>query len=441
MKTLLRALLLVALWCPPSWAYVLTRGASTGIFTASVSSLVVNVPAGTTNGDLMLLTCGTDSSHTITTPTGWSAVGSNSTNILWKTFSRTASSEPASYTVTFSGSVSFPSCQMASFYDNAANALSVDASGFSGPASATSAAAATCSPTQNFDAVIIQLEKGSGTDVVIPVAWTEDSQSINQAKTTNNLVGAFLQLGATQSYTNPTWLSAGSAATWETSAVCVKGATAAYAPNATLRSTTSTSGTAASVSVSVPAGVVNGDQLIMIERVNNPQTVTTPSGWVLAASSSAANAYVGYLFTRTASSEPGSYTVSFSASTAYTAQMSAFTVSSGTILVDGTPQVTFGAGGTTFTGPTLTTVKNGDLVMSPQFGGVAAAQTLQDGQTVAIDTVAESNLPNAYVYQAAAGTTSAVVGKAGSNTGGFLGFQFAIGATLPAGGTTTQIIE
>jgi hypothetical protein len=70
----------------------------------SSTTITVNVPSGTANGDLMLMIVGTggNSTNTWTTPLGWNigTAGSQGRALFW----RTASSEPGNYTVTQSAS-------------------------------------------------------------------------------------------------------------------------------------------------------------------------------------------------------------------------------------------------------------------------------------------------------------------------------------------------
>lgn len=84
------------------------RASSTG--TGTSSTLTVNVPSGTVNGDVMVAAIGvqaaTLSNATISTPSGWTQRGTtqqiNGIQSL-AVFTRVASSEPASYTWTFTG--------------------------------------------------------------------------------------------------------------------------------------------------------------------------------------------------------------------------------------------------------------------------------------------------------------------------------------------------
>jgi len=78
---------------------------TTAVQNTNSTTITVNVPAGTTNNDLMiLLVCSGSGTNTWTTPSGWT-LWSPTTNANGRAiYYRTASSEPASYTITQSGS-------------------------------------------------------------------------------------------------------------------------------------------------------------------------------------------------------------------------------------------------------------------------------------------------------------------------------------------------
>lgn len=76
--------------------------AATAIATGAVTSLTVNVPSGTVNGDQLILWATNGDGVTFNTPSGWTLLQqTNDQNIvdaaMWR---RTAASEPASYAVT-----------------------------------------------------------------------------------------------------------------------------------------------------------------------------------------------------------------------------------------------------------------------------------------------------------------------------------------------------
>ena len=77
-------------------------GSTTLADTAASTTHVMDVPAGTADGDLMVLFICSSTSNVYTVPTGWTAA-LNSTGMM--SCYRTASSEPASYTVTTSNSL------------------------------------------------------------------------------------------------------------------------------------------------------------------------------------------------------------------------------------------------------------------------------------------------------------------------------------------------
>ncbi len=80
------------------------RNVATSAPSRTTNSITVNVPTGTLNGDVMVafIAAPVSSSHTITTPSGWTLVRrdayNNTPSVNVAVYTRTASSEPASYT-------------------------------------------------------------------------------------------------------------------------------------------------------------------------------------------------------------------------------------------------------------------------------------------------------------------------------------------------------
>lgn len=74
------------------------------VASGGATSAVITVPAGTVDGDELILFAGpTYNTHVLTDPAGWTALGSTSTNGSYgmKSYRRVASSEPANYTLSW----------------------------------------------------------------------------------------------------------------------------------------------------------------------------------------------------------------------------------------------------------------------------------------------------------------------------------------------------
>ena len=89
---------------------------TTAVQNTAATTITINVPSGVANGNILLLTFITDAGGSVTTPSGWT---------LWLAFAnnraifyRTASSEPASYTITQGSSSTCSACMVA--FNNAA---------------------------------------------------------------------------------------------------------------------------------------------------------------------------------------------------------------------------------------------------------------------------------------------------------------------------------
>lgn len=104
---LLASLWLSCAWCPAAVvinSYVFKASPPSFVAVASAVNSSIAVPSGTANGHFMIAFVGAFNPSTITTPSGWTQVGST---VTWQSgqyssglFYRVASSEPSSYTFT-----------------------------------------------------------------------------------------------------------------------------------------------------------------------------------------------------------------------------------------------------------------------------------------------------------------------------------------------------
>ena len=122
------------------------------------------------------------------------------------------------------------------------------------------------------------------------------------------------------------------------------------------RSATSGSGSAASIVVTKPSGVVSGDVLITMIQTNGAPTITPPSGWSLVIEQDRNSGVAhGYIYRKVAGgSEPADYTFSLSASGAFAWGCAAYTGVDNTTPVDVSASQEE-ASQATYTGPSATT--------------------------------------------------------------------------------------
>lgn len=121
---------------------------STAVQNTSSTTIAVNVPTGTANGDLLILMV-MSNSGTWTTPSGWTVWLASANNRA--IYYRTASSEPASYTITQGSSTTASACMLA--YQNAAiDVMGTITAGNTSPNTAT-AITTTANNTIVFDYV------------------------------------------------------------------------------------------------------------------------------------------------------------------------------------------------------------------------------------------------------------------------------------------------
>lgn len=136
----------------------------------------------------------------------------------------------------------------------------------------------------------------------------------------------------------------------------------------TFRSATTKSGAnakATSFVINTPAGVTDGDTLFLFVNHMGSQTVTTPSGWNLVGAPTTGTGTSDdqvHIFSRTASSEPASYTISLGFSY-YNAAMLAYTGATETVEAMSNTGV-FGDTSTNLPAPSVTTLGANRLLLA-----------------------------------------------------------------------------
>lgn len=385
---------------------VKVRGSAGTYQGAGFSTVVVSVPAGIVDGDLMILFAECATAQTITTPSGWQVIGAgDATNRRLQAYSRIASSEPGSYTITFSAVTAVSTGVILALYDDAAHPLSIDTSAYSGPVSASTATPATVTPSQNYCAIIQWLDTASSGDILTPDNWTSVGQKTNHDASVNNAAIGMLPLGATTSYTNPTWTRVnGSNATWEAATIAIKGAVDVSSHAITERSYAHTGNAAsASVVVVVPTGTANGDVMVASIQAPSTRTITPPAGWILLQTESG-NTLSAAVYWRVASSEPADYTWTFSASGGNNGTIVTFQQSGLPLVVDASAK-SVSAGSASFASPTVTTTQNDDLIFTSAFSDGSTVNSGPDGQLIALEI---ANRTQFVGYQTGPGVSSAL---------------------------------
>ena len=160
------------------------RQVATAVKGNAGTTIVCGVPTGTANDDGMLLCVTVRSSSTVTTPSGWSLVGSalsaTDTDSCRKyVYSRVAASEPADYTITISLATE-ATAEMLSYSGTATTGL-VDASGGTTALSADTSLTANAITTTVADTMIVgffgvNLQAGAGYSITPPSGMTERSE-------------------------------------------------------------------------------------------------------------------------------------------------------------------------------------------------------------------------------------------------------------------------
>ena len=287
------------------------RSSSAGTTVAS-SSVAVAKPTGVVSGDVLMAAVSVRGLPTITPPSGWSQVRSdvNGTVMTQATFSHLAGgSEPASYTFTFSTSVSAAAVGILA-YSGVDPVNPVDVSAGQANASSTSITAPTMT-VHVADTYLIGVF-GIGNDPTFtPPAGTTERFGFT-------VVGDY-KIGL--EVTDEARLNAGASgtrvATTSKSAANLGQLVALRPiPSVAYRSSANATGTATTtLAITKPAGVSSGDVLIAAISTRGAPTITAPSGWALVRSDVNGTTQKQALYSHPAGgSEPASYSWSFSTS-------------------------------------------------------------------------------------------------------------------------------
>jgi hypothetical protein len=332
------------------------RGYSAG--TAPASTFTVTVPAGTVNGDLMLVWMESLNGG-ITPPAGWNLIAGGTTT--QKQYWRIASSEPASYAFTFS-SGNWAHCRMTVYYDDGGASLSV-ASGTCGSYNGHPTLVVPNQSVSARDVVQVWGTGNNGSSCFTPLQCryiVEDNAGNSPAG--NNSTAAFYQVFPSAS---------GSAAiasmgtvdssnlNWNYGVIVITGGTAP-AKDYRVRVTQQVKNSSGSGTLS-STGIVSGD-LIVLAIAGDTGTPTTPTGFTPLAHDS--TQFPFYLFTRIATgSESATYSVVSGGAVLFAALIAVYD-NGGAALSVISSQLGNSASAAVITAHAITPLAAGDLILS-----------------------------------------------------------------------------
>ncbi len=330
---------------PPPGGGISLRAAATGNNDAGGSTLTIGLPAGTTSGDVMVAhvivrTAG----NKITPPAGWNQVQrlDSSSSIATATYVKVAgTSEPTSYTWSF-GTAGQASGGIAS-YIGVNTTTPVDASHPQYNSSTSNVDNSGVTTTTANDMLVYAVGITLATTVNVPSGFTEQWSTSSSSSTTSEMsqeifastgatgtIHGTLNGGANSNITMLIALEPAPAATPTPTPTPTSPPTPTPTPTSpptptptppagiSLRAAaTGNNGAGAStLTINVPAGTTSGDVMVAFVVVQTAgNTITLPAGWslVLRQDSSSSIATASYVKVA-GSSEPASYTWSFSTS-------------------------------------------------------------------------------------------------------------------------------
>lgn len=383
------------------------------------TTIVINKPAGTRDGDLMIAVMNTTGNSTWTGDTSWNEVADQGTNpstrIAWKV----AASEGASYT--FTSTFSGTSSGSIVTYRNAA----YDAVGtITSAANPLVLSAVTASV--NHARILATVARSTLSVTITGPATMQTLSTDADGTSPSRLVEQDASLSSSGSSGTRSF-TMGSNTNVSGALVSIKPA-ASYTKYTNYTTSTSTQGNSvSSLSVNVPTGTTPDNVLLLAVTAASSSgaiTVTTPTGWTLL-SGTAANGYSPalYFFYRIADgSETASYTVTLSKVCGAAAAMVRVAGADAAAIRAGT--ITSGSTLNTFTASAVTATAN-DLLLYVcalgVFDSVAFSITPPSGMTEIVDANTTdgvslgSTLEIAYLEGVSAGSTGT---KAGSTLNG-----------------------
>ena len=288
------------------------------------SSLTINVPSGTVNGDVMIAVVGWYTATSITPPSGWTliatqpdgeGVGYNSS------YYRVAASEPANYTWNWSGT-SYPAGIIYTF-SGVNTSTPIDVSQVESGTS-TSPTASSVTTTVSNDYLITTFEFNGGGTFTVPSGMAGGG-SITYSYGDNFGVNLDYKALGSAGSTGAQTGSLTSSAEWGSQTIALKPASSSPTPTPTPTATPSggrispvggasaTNPGGSSLTINVPSGTVNGDVMIAVVGWYTATSITPPSGWTLIATQPDGEG-IGYngSYYRVATNEPANYTWNWS---------------------------------------------------------------------------------------------------------------------------------
>lgn len=279
---------------------------------ANTSSLSVNRPTGTVDGDVLIAVVAWWI-ETLTPPSGWTQIGSTQTwnisgeDVFVRAYYRVASSEPTSYAWGLSGTNDI-AVSIATYY-NVNTGSVVDVQAGQTNAANTSMTAPSVSPTTDADMLLFL--GGAGSDSAGSATATPPSGMTERADAT---AGTWIKTYIAEQLLTAAGATGTRVATLSTSENNA-GILVALTPS-------SSGGGNTSVIVNRPTGVVN-DDVMLASVAYAGGTLTAPAGWTQVLSQAGTGVTLR-VYRRVASSEGSTYTWSLDSSDGLAVSISAY---------------------------------------------------------------------------------------------------------------------
>jgi N,N-dimethylformamidase beta subunit-like protein len=350
-------------------ASIAFRGASTNDKAGASTSLALNVPAGVVSGDALYAVVVYEWGYVPTDPVGWTLVGEavNTDNNNTRVLRRIASSEPASYSWSFNAANHVGGAMVAYSGVDPTTPEDVPAATKIGNSTTPISQSLT---TVSDQAVLLSVYGSAGWGDAISAGPA--GMNVRVSFGTNHSLGLADQVISPAGTTGKRSWTTSYATPWATLAIALRPANGAVPctpepGSIAFRAATQKdkAGKLTSLTLYVPAGVVNGDALYAVVIYENGAAYlpTDPPGWTLVAEAANSGNDNTRVLRRLASSEPASYTWTFANENHVGGAMVAY---SGVDLAtpEDVPAATGFGKSTMPTSPTLTTLTNNAVLLS-----------------------------------------------------------------------------
>ena len=397
------------------------RASSTGHNAAPASTLVVDQPAGTQAGDVLVAGIAVRGSVTVTPPSGWNLIrpDANGSSMKLTSYYRVATSfEPASYTWNFSSAKAAAGTITGYSGVDTTNPIDV-ANGQFNLNDSTSIVAPSVTTTAADERIVALFSTMVETTIAEPAGMVERGEDTAAAGAEPPVTIATADtVQATAGASGDKTATAAAADRTAGQLIALRNAQAGSGTGIQVRSSVSgqNAAPASTLVITKPAGLAANDVMVAGVAVRGSVTVTAPSGWTLIRSDANGSSMKLNSYSRVAtSSEPANYTWSFSSAKAAAGTITAYSGVDTTTPVDASSGQFNLSDSTSIVAPSATTTGANERVIG-LFSIMKATTITAPGGMQELGEATSSGGSEPPVTIESADTTQASAGATGDKT-------------------------